>query len=159
MPIISHAAQIKMKNGQSSIEAIIIMTSMIFLFGIFLILSSRKIGEQQTAKEQEAIKDIAQVIDSEIKIALAAEDGYSRQFQIPETVFSKNVNVTINSAEKMRQAGVYTDHSEIVVRFENYMQNFEYVLAVPSKVDGTICQLNQLVKEGGKITLGCVTGG
>ena len=146
-----------MKQAQSSIEGIILITLMIFVFTVFMALSSQKVSETQQVKDQEAIKDVASVIDSEMKIALAAEDGYNRVFSIPLRAAGRVFNVTIYPPEKLKAnpGEPDADHSEIVLKFTNYMPTFEYVLALPARINGTMCGYNHVRKVEGKINITC----
>ena len=68
------------RNAQASIEAALLITFMVLSLTIFLAIAGERLAETFEKKDKELVEDIAFVIESEIKLAAASEDGYFRRF-------------------------------------------------------------------------------
>lgn len=149
-------------KGQSSIEAAMLLTMMLFAFTIFMGVSSEKIVETQATKDRQLAEDLASVIEAEFRLAASAEDGYYRVFELPVKLAGRDYEVKLLSVEDLRSSGVAEpDHSEIVIKFTNdYLAGYERVITLPRQVNGSMCGFNMLQKIKGtvNVTCNCVSG-
>ena len=62
---------------------------------VFVSISLNQIKGLYATKESLLAKDVALKIQSEISIASNAEDGYSRDFELPEKINNRDYNISI----------------------------------------------------------------
>ncbi|MEM4755664.1 MAG: hypothetical protein QW594_00870 [Candidatus Woesearchaeota archaeon] len=77
-----------MKNAQSSIEFIIIVTFLILMITVLLVVITDRINQAQQAEDLEHLRQLASIIVAELDFAGKAPTGYYRQFYLPPTVKS-----------------------------------------------------------------------
>ncbi len=134
-----------MKKAQSSIEVALLIGFMFLTFNIFLLVIAQRMVDVQNQKDQVLIEDMSSVIEGEIDLAAGVEDGYSRTFEIPQTLKGINYSVTLINSTTMG-----TNYSELVLKYINFTKTHETVKKLPKNVDGTICKgKNNIVKENG----------
>jgi len=75
-----------MKNkGQSAVEFMILLSTMFFIFVSFISVVYTNLEQKNYEKKDIALKEIASSLQDEIQLAYEASDGYSREFELPET--------------------------------------------------------------------------
>ncbi|MBI2974287.1 MAG: hypothetical protein HYY43_01680 [Deltaproteobacteria bacterium] len=95
------------------------------IFVVFLGIINQRTIEFQEEKNQQSLKDLGDVIKKEIDLATKAEPGYSRTFNLPPTINSKNYSVAVH------KGGLVTN---VVLKFADFSSQFEYVVKVPHGV-------------------------
>ncbi|MFH0808399.1 MAG: hypothetical protein V1888_02175 [archaeon] len=84
-------------RGQVAIEFIIVLGAVLFFTSLFL-LTIQKVQEEKIYSNQNIqLKEIALTVQNEINLALASSDGYTRQFQLPETSGMLEYEITIDN--------------------------------------------------------------
>lgn len=121
-------------KAQISTEFFVLL-GIVFLIAIaFEIASLGQLNDFRLKKENDAVKDVALKIQKELLISAAVEDGYVRQFELPDNVDSISYSLTIQN-------------STITVESKNSY----YFVSIP-KVIGNISKgANIINKTGGVI--------
>lgn len=78
-----------MKNGQSAIEALVLIGLMTFFLIITIAAVSDEIIKADDESYTSLLAEIADVIESEALIAFGSENGYYHQFTLPPTLNSQ----------------------------------------------------------------------
>ncbi len=79
------------------IAEFVIMTGIAMVFAIMFIIAVGQNKSLQDTKEFFLLKDIGLKIRDEISMTSNAEDGYSRQFVLPETLVGRNYSIAIKN--------------------------------------------------------------
>ena len=138
-----------MKKAQSSIEVALLVGFMFLVFNVFLLVIAQRMVDVQDQKDQALIGDMSSVIESEIVLAAGVEDGYSRTFEIPQTLKGINYSVKLINSTYMK-----TNYSELVLKYVDFTKTYETVKKLPKNVDGVINKgKNKIVKKAGIICL------
>ena len=107
--------------------------TLVLVFSVVSFNQNVQLGRQ---KEFILVKDLAFKIQHEIHLAARVEDGYRRDFEVPQKLETIDYNVTISNTLIMVES-----------------KNEDYVLFIPH-VNGTIRKgLNTIKKENGIINL------
>lgn len=92
----THSPNLKNK-GQVAIEFLIIVGAVIF-FTSLLMLAIKTSHQEEIYKQQNIqLKEIALTVQNEINLASESIDGYSREFQIPQTAGSQEYEITLDT--------------------------------------------------------------
>ena len=138
-----------MKKAQSSIEVALLIGFMFLAFNVFLLVIAQRMVGVQEQKDRALIEDMSSVIEGEIEIAAGVEDGYSRTFEIPQTLKGINYSVKLINSTTMK-----TNYSELVLEYVDFTKTYETVKKLPKNVDGVINKgKNKIVKKAGIICL------
>jgi len=138
-----------MRKAQASIEVVLLISFMALVSAVFLLAINERITWIQKQKDLKLIEDMSSVIGDEITLALGVEDGYSRTFEIPQTLRGINYSVELWSSSTMK-----TKHSELVLQYVNFTKRYETVRILPKKVNGIIYKgKNNITKENGTVCL------
>ena len=92
-------------KSQVAMEFLILVGMGFLVVIIFTALAEKKIKETYDIKEDILVKDLALKVQSEFNLAATVEEGYTREFEIPEkldnrinyTIFIMNDNLVIQS--------------------------------------------------------------
>ncbi len=84
-----------LRKSQIATEFIILSGIALFITIIFVFISLDQSKELYEKKEFLKIQDIALIIQKEISMASYVEDGYTREFKIPEKIDNKDYNIYI----------------------------------------------------------------
>ena len=76
-------------KAQVSMEVLILMSFLFLVFIIFLGFMNSKLSAEHSEKESLFLKDISNQIQSEIRLAYNAKEGYLRNFTLPEKLENK----------------------------------------------------------------------
>ena len=106
--------------------------------GIFTLASLDQIKEFYDKREYIFLKDLALKLQTEINLAATAEDGYQRQFTIPDRLGNTvNYSIIIKNNETLI---VYSDKSL-------------HVVSVPKVIGNITKNTNTITKSGGVVNL------
>ncbi len=83
------------KISQTSLEFLILVTTLLFFFSIFFIFIQVSMSDRTKQKEDIALKEIALTVQNEINLAFQSSEGYNREFKIPNDLNGKDYNLTI----------------------------------------------------------------
>ena len=78
------------KKAQSSIELIILVGFLLFIFIVFVGQIQKNIGDKAIEKKNILIRDIVLNVQKEIILATESSNGYYREFKIPEKLINEN---------------------------------------------------------------------
>jgi hypothetical protein len=124
------------KRGQAAIEFIILIVILFSVFMVYAVSTRTKMDEIRDEKEYILLRDVIRMAQNEILTAVKVEDGYLREFELPETL--ELINYTINLTN-----GIIIGDTE----------NHEYAVMVPS-VNGTLKKgKNTITKENGIVNI------
>jgi hypothetical protein len=126
------------KKGQSAVEFMILIGTVIFFFVLFFVSINESIGDKVSERKNIAIKEIASSVQDEINIALKSSDGYSRQFKVPYDI--NGAEYKINITGEM----VYVRTSD---------NKYAIALPVPAMTGHIIKGDNLIKKEAGQVYL------
>lgn len=85
----------KYSKAQGAIEFIIIFGAMFFFFTIFLLIIQQNVSEKNLEKENVIATNIALSVKGEIDLATGASEGYSREFNVPQTLIGKQYEISL----------------------------------------------------------------
>lgn len=99
-----------LKKTQVAAEFMLLSGMILIVSIIFISLSLTQIKELSERKEFFLAKDIALKIQNEIGVTSNVEDGYYREFQIPEKINNRDYNISIvnNTLEVWTNNTIYT---------------------------------------------------
>ena len=108
-----------------------------FIVAIIIIsILSNETKEFYNNKEDILVKDLALKVQSEINLAATVEDGYLREFEIPEkldsinyTIFIKNETLIVQSKNSIYFARI-PNITGTIVKGVNKINNFENVIYI-----------------------------
>ena len=124
------------KQAQTSIEFVFLVGLAFVIVVIFSIASRDKVSELSDEKEFILVKDLAFKVQNEINLAGRVEDGYRREFDIPQKLETIEYSISI-------------DGNILVVETDSH----DHILVVP-KVNGSIQKgTNIITKKAGVINL------
>jgi hypothetical protein len=124
------------KRGQAAIEFIILIVILFSVFMVYTVSTRTKMDEIRDEKEYVLLRDAVKMAQNEIFTAVKVEDGYLREFELPETL--ELINYTINLTD------------DIII---GNTENHEYAVMVPN-VNGTLKKgKNTITKEDGIVSI------
>ncbi|MCK4650322.1 hypothetical protein KAT36_03755 [Candidatus Pacearchaeota archaeon] len=91
------SAKILSSRAQVGIEFIIIVGAVLFFASILLLAIQQNHQSKIYQYQNVQLKEIALTVQNEINLALESSEGYSRQFEIPETSGALEYEITIDS--------------------------------------------------------------
>jgi uncharacterized protein (UPF0333 family) len=87
----------KKNKAQVAIEFMIIISAVVFFVSLLLLAIQNK--EESTTYQHQIIqiKEIALTVQNEINLASESSEGYSREFEIPQTAGNQEYEITLDS--------------------------------------------------------------
>ena len=141
-----------MKKSQSSIEAALVITFMLFVLTIFVGIMAKRTGVISNNLEFNALKEIVKVVERETLSAQKAEEGYTRLFSLPETAEGIPYNVTLTNATLLNATN--PDHFEVSVDATSYKEGLILVESINGLGSGEICNNNSYFNQIRKVNKG-----
>lgn len=127
-----------LKKSQTAIEFFVLVGLVALTVVIFMLASLGQIKEFQDKGEYILIKDMALKLQTEVTLAATSEDGYRRQFTIPDKLEETvNYSVTIKNNETLI---VHSDKSL-------------YAVSIPKVIGNITKNANTITKTGGVVNL------
>ena len=117
------------KKTQTAIEFIFLVGVAFSLTIIFLVATRSQLKELTTTEEIILVRDVGSKVQNEINLGARVEDRYTRVFEIPKKLETRDYNITIN------------DNILVVAT-----KNEEYVAIIP-RVVGNIQKGNNIIKR------------
>ena len=124
-------------KAQVSTEIMFLMGFMFLIFIIFLGFVNAKLSEKNDLTEDNILGDISHQIQSEIRLAHNAKEGYSREFIIPDKL-DNHIEYDI----QLNQNRLITNTSK-----------YQYVLTIPDITGSVIKGKNQIKKNNQTIII------
>ena len=84
------------RDGQSSIEFIIILGAVVFFFSLFLLVVQGKLSDKAYEQRDIVLNDIVLAVQQEIALAGKSSDGYERAFTLPSTVLNLDYTIVLD---------------------------------------------------------------
>ena len=122
-------------KAQVSFEFFILVGMAFLVTIVFTSLALKDLNQFRNQKESEAVKDLALKLQQEVIISSEVEDGYVRNFKIPDKLDSTNYSLNIYNS------------SLLVVQSKNGF----YLVQVPKIVGSFAKGDNKINKTGGVI--------
>lgn len=85
------------KKAQSAIEFMLIIGAVLFFILILIGIFQQEVAKKGIEKRNEVITELTLTIQNELNIAAKSSDGYTRQFEIPNTIAGKDYSIGIYS--------------------------------------------------------------
>lgn len=127
------------KKAQSSIEFASIIGVMFLVFIVFFYAVSTKLISTQRDNDISMLEDLGLFVQNELRLATTAEDGYYREFEIPETLLGKEYKINITNYGDIG----YTD---IILSYVNHTLEYSHVFPVGNVTGEINKNLNLTVK-------------
>ncbi len=128
-----------LNRAQSSMEFAVIISFMFMILTIFFWAASERLSEIQDQNDKALLEDMGSYLKSELQLAAGAVDGYQRQFEIPRRLAGWQYQIVVNP-----YSGTDINHSEIILSYVNHSVIYEYTIAVPINVTGSIDPMESL---------------
>lgn len=147
-----------MKKSQSSIEAALVITFMLFVLAFFVGIMAKKGIAIRQDLENRALKGVVGIVERETLSAQKSEDGYIRTFSLPETAEGIPYNLTFINSTTLNATN--PDHFELVVDATNYREGLVLVESIKGVGSGKLCHnesyVNQIRKVNKEIKFECI---
>lgn len=122
-------------KSQVSFEFFILVGMAFLVTLVFSALSLKDLNDFRNQKENEAVKDLALKLQQEVIISSAVEDGYVRNFRIPDKLDNIDYSLLVQNS------------SLLIVQSKNGF----YLVQIPRIVGSFAKGSNQINKTGGVI--------
>jgi hypothetical protein len=124
------------QKTQVAVEFLMLIVILFSIFMVYTISTRKEMDDIRDKKEYVMLTDMAKMAQHEILTAVKVEDGYRREFELPDTL--EGINYTINITGNM-----------ILTNTDNH----EYALFIPA-VNGTVKKgSNIITKENGMVKI------
>jgi YbbR domain-containing protein len=147
-----------MKKSQSSIEAALVITFMLFVLAVFVGIMAKKSGEITNNLEFGALKEVIKIVERETLSAQKAEDGYTRLFSLPELAEGIPYNLTLTNSTLLNATN--PNHFEVIADATNYRDGLVLVELINGMGSGKLCNnnsyFNQIRKVNKGMTFKCI---
>lgn len=121
-------------NAQVSAEFFIFLGLAFLVALAFEIASLDQLNDFRLKKENEAVNDLALKLQQELIVASTVEDGYAREFRIPDNIDNMNYSLS-------------TQNLTITVESKNSIR----IVPIPKVVGNVSKGMNKINKTGGVI--------
>ncbi|MBW2990494.1 right-handed parallel beta-helix repeat-containing protein [Candidatus Woesearchaeota archaeon] len=121
----------KKKFGQSSLEFVMITSVMFLIFMGTVMVIQGKISGAQQARLYASMEGLANVVNTEIRMAHSVQGDYSRKFSLPWNVEGYNYSISLYNK------------TEIIIT----TPDFDYVVFLDQNVSGAIGKGRNLIKK------------
>jgi len=130
--------KMKFSKSQSSVEFFALAGVSFIVVILFVAASASEMKEFSNNREFIMVKDLALKIQKEVSIASSVEDGFKREFTLPETFDdgANGVQYTISNNEKT--ATVFSSKMVFAVAIHTVIGNFTKGTNTIEKIDGKI---------------------
>jgi len=125
-----------LRKSQIAMEFVVLIGLASLTTAIFILAYLDQIKEFQDKREHFAVRDLALKLQTEIVLAATAEDGYQRQFTIPDKLINTiNYDIVIENNETLI---VYSDKSLYAVPLPKVRGNITKNTTTITKIGGVI---------------------
>ncbi len=128
----------KTKKAQSSIELVILTAFLLFAFLAFFFILEQKSSDREYEKKNVLVNNVIYNVEEEINLAISSDEGYYREFIVPEKIGDSEYNISI---------------IDDLLYIKTLDQRFSSALKIP-KVSGQIVRGKNIIsKKEGEIYL------
>jgi hypothetical protein len=85
-----------MRRGQTSLEFMFLIGFMFIIFAIFFIVIQERTIQVQQQRDYISLKEINNIIKSEVRTAQFFSNGYTRNFTLPPLIYGRQYTVNIS---------------------------------------------------------------
>jgi hypothetical protein len=132
-----------MSKAQSSMEFVILLSFMIFVFLLFFIIIEGKIVSLTTEKLDLEAQDVLTLVTDEVRIAESVSDSYYRQFILPGNIKGLDYNISFSAISGGGTELIITYYEREKIRF------FEGTLSNDSTIwpgSNNITKINGIIR-------------
>lgn len=145
-------------KGQTALEAAFLFTFMIMTLVLFLLVIGSKYAEIQEQKVRQILDNVGLQIETEIKVGASAQDGFYRQFELPNKAAGRAYYIKFRNASLLGTPTTLANFSEVAIGFLNSSFVYETSVFLPPNIKGNISVgWNDMKKTGGVLTLSNIT--
>lgn len=91
-----HAMAEHVKRGQTSLEFMFLIGFMFIIFAIFFIVIQERTIQVQQQRDYISLKEINNIIKSEIRTAQFFDNGYTTNFSLPPLIYGRQYIINIS---------------------------------------------------------------
>jgi hypothetical protein len=129
------------RKSQTAIEAALLIGFLLFVFSAFVIAMNTRLDSVVKDKNAMLLKSVNALIKSEVDMATRAQDGYRRNFELPQKLEGLNYNISLHNAEEI--GGGFSELSTMFVN--NTGVSGDDVLFLPPKINGAPIRGNNTI--------------
>lgn len=85
-----------MKRGQTSLEFMFLIGFMFVIFAIFFVVIQQRTLQVQQQRDYISLKELSNIIKSEIRTAQFFDNGYTTNFTLPPLIYGRTYTVNIS---------------------------------------------------------------
>jgi hypothetical protein len=121
-------------KGQASFELFIVMGFMFLVFTVFAAAIMQKMVEITTVNDRQLLVDLATRVEEELTLASSVENGFSREFTLPEYLGKREYEMKYetDSADPKKYNHLAFRYTEVLDEKES-----EYIITLPLNVEIT----------------------
>lgn len=95
-------------KSQNALEFMIIFFIILVVFLVIVLFLNQRVTEINKERYFDSLRDTALILESELDLAIKAENGYQRTFRLPERIMFQDYNVTfVNSTTLARNLSLF----------------------------------------------------
>ncbi len=140
-------------KAQSSIEAALVITFMLFVLTAFMGIMAKKGIDVKKESEINSLDNVAKLLEYEVLEAQKSEDGYSRIFEIPDSVDGIPFTISIINSTALNSSN--PEFFELVINATKYRVNLIQYYTIKGNVSGELCQKTLIRKFNKSIRFSC----
>ncbi len=137
---------LKAKRGQAANETAIVIGVMVLFLISFIAVISDKFVVAANNRIKSLADDLADVVDSELSLASAAQDGYSRMFTLPDSLDGNDYGVLFYN-----RTNTLSNFTQLVVNMSISGADYSTVRITPENIEGVLSVGDNLVRKQGGI--------
>ncbi len=119
-----------MRKGQSTVEMLTLTGFMFIVFLVVLSVGSNQLISLQEESRRSQLLETAEFLENEIHVAIEAEEGYIRDFELPGSLGGEDYVIEFAEGENF---------TEVILKFmDDDVIIFEKTLLVSPRVNGTM---------------------
>lgn len=124
------------KKSQTAIEFTLLIGFVLFVFTIFFVIININSEDKQSQKKQIAIDEVAESIKDEIDLAYNSQEGYIREFVLPQTL--DGLDYEVNLTEDIVDVYAIYSKNKVSLRVKEISGNISKGKNVIRKVNGWV---------------------
>ncbi len=131
-----------MKKGQAANETAAVIGVMLLFLISFIAIISDKFVVAADNRIRNLADDLADVVDSELSLASAAQDGYSRVFSLPASIEGNGYSILFYN-----QSNTLSNFTQLVVSMNISGVEYSTVRITPENIRGAVSVGDNLVRK------------
>ncbi len=119
---------IKTKKAQAGLEFLLVFSILTIFATMFFIMIFSNTSQGRTKNDQEVTEDMANFLQQELILAEKVEDGYHRNFTLPEKISGKEYDVMTSGYSLTVNTSKVTSHRGIPRTAGNFITGSENII-------------------------------